>query len=252
MSVVSELVGHPRRQRADAPLGRRDVRRLGPINRRGMRSMPRALGLLLYSMRLRARRVRPDSWAALGLRRVSDAANCASARRKRWSSTSSHPSLDTTILASTHLLWVLAAEPRRLGSRSARTRRSSRPRSSRTCGWPRRSAGSPAGSRATTRSTASLCPRARASSLLFGGSEPRRRHASPTPSASTCTAPTARHLGWGNGPHTCVGIHLAKLEMRMLLEAMVERVDRISRRRADAAAQQHPPGHRTPPRAFTA
>ena len=35
------------------------------------------------------------------------------------------------------------------------------------------------------------------------------------------------HVGWGNGAHTCVGIHLAKLEMRMLLEAMVPRVDRI-------------------------
>lgn len=34
------------------------------------------------------------------------------------------------------------------------------------------------------------------------------------------------HLGWGNGAHTCVGIHLAKREMRMLVEAMIPRVER--------------------------
>jgi cytochrome P450 len=36
------------------------------------------------------------------------------------------------------------------------------------------------------------------------------------------------HVGWGNGPHTCVGIHLAKLEMQALLRAMVPRVNGIA------------------------
>jgi cytochrome P450 len=35
------------------------------------------------------------------------------------------------------------------------------------------------------------------------------------------------HVGGGNGPHTCVGIHLAKLEMQALLRAMVPRVEDI-------------------------
>ena len=34
-------------------------------------------------------------------------------------------------------------------------------------------------------------------------------------------------LGWGNGAHTCVGIHLAKLEIQALLRAMVDRVQAI-------------------------
>jgi cytochrome P450 len=34
-------------------------------------------------------------------------------------------------------------------------------------------------------------------------------------------------LGWGNGPHTRVGIHLAKLEMQALVRAMVPRVEAI-------------------------
>lgn len=35
------------------------------------------------------------------------------------------------------------------------------------------------------------------------------------------------NLGWGTGPHMCVGMHLSKLEMEVLLEALLENVDRI-------------------------
>lgn len=34
-------------------------------------------------------------------------------------------------------------------------------------------------------------------------------------------------LGWGTGPHICAGMHLAKLEMEVLLEALIEQVDSI-------------------------
>jgi cytochrome P450 len=35
------------------------------------------------------------------------------------------------------------------------------------------------------------------------------------------------HLGFGHGRHVCVGMHLARLEMRALFKAIVARVDRI-------------------------
>jgi cytochrome P450 len=34
-------------------------------------------------------------------------------------------------------------------------------------------------------------------------------------------------LGWGSGPHVCAGLHLARLEMEVLLEALVENVGRL-------------------------
>lgn len=35
------------------------------------------------------------------------------------------------------------------------------------------------------------------------------------------------HHGFGQGRHICAGMHLAKLEMRSLLKAIVARIDRI-------------------------
>jgi cytochrome P450 len=35
------------------------------------------------------------------------------------------------------------------------------------------------------------------------------------------------HVGWGHGPHTCVGMHLARLEMEVLLGALIGQVERI-------------------------
>jgi cytochrome P450 len=35
------------------------------------------------------------------------------------------------------------------------------------------------------------------------------------------------HVGWGHGPHICVGMHLARLEMEVLLDAIIRHVGRI-------------------------
>ena len=44
----------------------------------------------------------------------------------------------------------------------------------------------------------------------------------PDPERFDLDRPPGGNLGWGNGPHTCVGIHLAKLEMAALLRALVD------------------------------
>jgi cytochrome P450 len=35
------------------------------------------------------------------------------------------------------------------------------------------------------------------------------------------------HVGWGHGPHVCAGMHLARLEMEVLLGELVRQVERI-------------------------
>jgi cytochrome P450 len=62
--------------------------------------------------------------------------------------------------------------------------------------------------------------------ILFAASN-RDERRFPDPERFDLHRTNGNHVGWGNGPHTCVGIHLAKLEMRSLLEAMVPRVDQV-------------------------
>jgi cytochrome P450 len=49
----------------------------------------------------------------------------------------------------------------------------------------------------------------------------------PDPERFDLTRPNKVQLGWGNGAHTCIGIHLSKLEMHALLQAMVPLVGEI-------------------------
>ena len=62
--------------------------------------------------------------------------------------------------------------------------------------------------------------------LLYGAANRDERHY-PDPDRFDVTRNPLDQLGWGAGPHMCGGMHLAKLEMQVLLEAMVERVARI-------------------------
>ncbi|HKR18385.1 cytochrome P450 [Rhizorhapis sp.] len=62
--------------------------------------------------------------------------------------------------------------------------------------------------------------------LLYGSANRDERHY-PDPDRFDVTRNPVDQLGWGTGPHMCGGMHLAKLEMEVLLEAMIERVARI-------------------------
>jgi cytochrome P450 len=62
--------------------------------------------------------------------------------------------------------------------------------------------------------------------LLFGAANTDERRY-PDPERFDLDRPRGGHLGWGYGPHTCVGIHLAKLEMAALLRALVAQAETI-------------------------
>lgn len=224
LAVVADLVG----VQAD---GERLLRwaagtfdALGPMNRRGVRAARASSGLLMLSRRITLDRVAPGSWAAS----VLDAGERAELSREEARALVIDlvaPALDTTILASTHLVWTLARNP------DAWTRIAGQPElvagavvenvrlASPIRGFTRRLAHDhevagvrlPAGSRVA---------------LLFASAnldEARFEH----PERFDLDRTDPAHVGWGNGAHTCVGIHLAKLEMQALLRAMAPRVARI-------------------------
>jgi cytochrome P450 len=66
-----------------------------------------------------------------------------------------------------------------------------------------------------------VVPRGARVMLLYGcANRDERRYADP--SSFDITRDARDHLGWGTGPHTCVGMYLARMEMEVLLEALVE------------------------------
>jgi cytochrome P450 len=57
--------------------------------------------------------------------------------------------------------------------------------------------------------------------LLYGcANRDERRYADPD--SFDITRDSRDHLAWGTGPHMCAGMNLARLEMEVLVEALVE------------------------------
>jgi cytochrome P450 len=197
---------------------------LGPINRRNLTAAPSSLGMLAYSQRLSRARVVPGSWAAS----VFDAADRGEISRVEARTMVIDlvaPSLDTTILASTCMLWLLGRNPetwRRIrrdpGLIPAAVVEAVR-LASPIRGFTRRVARDAKIGRVSLRAGERVA-------VLFGAANLDERRF-PDPQRFDLDRPPGGNLGWGNGPHTCVGIHLAKLEMAALLRALVAQVETI-------------------------
>lgn len=224
VTVVSELVGVRGGSERMLRWAAATFDTLGPLNRRGIRGMPRTLSLLLYSMRVRPSSVPAGSWAAS----VFEARRRGELRAREARALIVDfvaPSLDTTILATNHLLWVLAANP------DAWAQIRDDPGLIPAAVVENVRLASPI--RGFTRTLASdheidgiALPKGSRVVMLFGAANLDETRF-PEPERFDVRRPNGTHLGWGNGKHTCVGIHLAKLEMRMLLEAMVPAVELI-------------------------
>jgi cytochrome P450 len=225
VTVVSELVGI--RPDTDRMLrwAASTFDTLGPTNRRALRAMRRALAMLFYALRLRSSSVAPDSWAAS----VFEAHREGELSRREVSGLIIDfvaPSLDTTILAGTYMLWLLGEKPH------AWTQIRSDPALIPTAVMETVRLASPI--RGFTRTLARAhrvadheIPQGSRIAVLFGAANLDETQF-PAPEDFRLDRENSAHLGWGNGPHACVGMLLAKLELRMLLEAMVPRVESVS------------------------
>jgi cytochrome P450 len=220
LAVVADLVG----LRADGNRllrwGAASFESLGPLNRRVVRAGPTGVSLLLYTQRLNRRRVEPGSWAE-SVFEARARGELTHAEAKALVIDFVAPALDTTVLASTYLVWLLAhnpevwdeirRDPQLIPAAVIETVRLASPIRGFTRRVAKRHGTVPAGARVV---------------LLFAAANLDERRF-PDPERFDLHRPSRVQLGWGNGPHTCVGIHLAKLEMQALLNAMVGRVDRV-------------------------
>lgn len=219
--VVADLVGV--RVESDQMLGwaAGTFNALGPLNARTLATVRSSLGLLHYTRRLSRDRVIPGSWAA-SVFDAADRGELSAAEARTMVIDFVAPSLDTTILATAHLLRLLAQHPEQwqqlreqpdlIPAAVVEAVRLASP----IRGFTRKLARDAEIGGTQLRAGDRVA-------LLYGAANFDERQF-PAPSRFDLHRPKGAHLGWGNGPHTCVGIHLAKLEMRTLLRAMVPRV----------------------------
>jgi cytochrome P450 len=223
-AVVAELVGVPGDSDRLLRWAAGAFDSLGPLNWRNIRSAPHSLGMLRYTRRLNPRAVRAGSWAASVFEAQANGELSADEARALVIDFIA-PALDTTILAAADMLKVLSdhpqaweevrADPSLAPSSVMETVRLSSP----IRGFTRRLAADhqvdgmrlPAGSRVVL--------------LYAAANRDERRFANPD--HFDLHRPNPSNLGWGNGTHACVGMLLAKLELRVLLEAMAPQVERI-------------------------
>ena len=130
------------------------------------------------------------------------------------------PSLDTTILAKGHLLNNLARNP----DQWARLRKDPSlipgavlegVRHSAVIRWFSRTAAGP------YRVGAHLVPDGARVMVMYASAN-RDHRQYPDPDRFDIARDSRFHLAWGTGPHMCAGMHLAKIEMEVMLEALVE------------------------------
>ena len=183
-----------------------------------------AISVKQYFLSVDRDHLRPGSWAAA----LFDAVDAGKLEKPEAHAAISGlvlPSLDTTIYAKGNLLYNLARHPDQWAALKADPSLISSAvlegvRYSAVVRWFSRVAVAdyeqgdvhvPAGGRVM---------------LLYGSANRDERHY-PDPGRFDVTRNPVDQLGWGTGPHMCAGMHLARLEMEVMLEALLERVERL-------------------------
>lgn len=218
--AISELVGLPEEGRASMlDWAAATFNAVGPIRPGFEADVALLMEARSYLAGLDRASVREGSWA----RTLFDAAESGKLNGQEARGALSAyvlPSLDTTILAKGHLLRNLAAAPDQW--RRLRQDPSLIPaavlegvRHSSVIRWFSRVA------RADYHAGGQVIPEGARVMVLYGSANRDERQFA-DPDTFDVTRDARSHLAWGTGPHMCVGMHLARIEMEVMLEALVE------------------------------
>ena len=197
---------------------------LGVLNWRGLVSIPSLMQMQRFSGRLDRSLVVPGGWAD----RLFDAADkgeLSRAEAKAMIIDYVAPALDTTILATGHMLWRLAvtpgayealrAEPGLVPSVVNEAVRLASP----IRGFTRYAVED------FVLGDVAILKEARVL-VLFASANHDERHYE-APEEFNIRRNPRDHVGWGHGPHSCVGMHLARLEMEIILGGLLRHVSSL-------------------------
>ncbi len=197
---------------------------LGPMNDRTTAALQTAIGLIQYTQQLGPDRVKPNGWAARILGHISTG-EISESEAAMMIVDYVAPSLDTTILASTHMLWRLAttagaydelkADPDLLRSMVFESVRLASP----IRGFTRYVVGD-------YKTEAGTIPAGSRVAVLYASANWDERHYPDVDQFQIDRNPRD-HMGWGHGSHICAGMHLARLEMETLAGALIRHVEHI-------------------------
>lgn len=227
VSIVSHLVGLPedgRENMLDWAAATFDC--MGPDNGRFAAAMPMLGEMIAYTVEQAGPdKVKPGSWAA----RIYDAVDQGMVPREQVPALLLDylgPSLDTTIFATGHLLHLLARHPDQwqalrddaalINNAVEETVRLESP----IRGFTRVAAEDSAIGGVTV-------PKGARVLVLYASANRDERKWEAPERFDIRRANASQHLGFGKGRHVCAGQHLARLEMRCLLDAMVRHFPRF-------------------------
>jgi cytochrome P450 len=225
VSVVSHLVGLPEEGRERMlDWAAATFNALGPMNARAQAGGPELLEMIQYAAGVDRSRLRPDGWAA----RLFEAADEGKLEAEEVPGLLVDyiaPSLDTTILGTGHLLYLLGAHPAQYELVRAN------PELIPAAVSEALRLGSPV--RAFTRFAVKpyhadgvAIPEGERVLILYGAANRDERHYA-EPDRFDVKREARDHLAFGHGVHRCAGGHLAQLELESLLRAVVARVRHI-------------------------
>ena len=225
VSIVAELVGLEESGRENMlEWAAATFNALGPMNDRTSAALERTLGLVRYVQKLSPDRVRQGSWAGQ-LLEAAERGELTLGEAATMVVDYVAPSLDTTILASAHMLWRLGVTD---GAFEALRRNPSLAASA-----VNESVRLASPIREFTRyaqtdftwNGVTVPARARAA-VLYASANWDERHYESADAFRVDRNPRD-HVGWGHGVHICAGMHLARLEMESLARALIEHVEHI-------------------------
>ena len=227
VTVVSNLVGLPEKGRERMLLWAQEMFNcFGPINERTIASFPVLDEMMDYAINEAVPdKLKPGSWAA-GIHDAVARGEVPAQACPAMMVDYMGPSLDTTICAISNAVWAFAnnpdqwdlvrSDPQLLPSAVNEVLRYDAP----VHGFSRYVARDvdmdgvvlPAGSRA----------------IVFFGAANRDERKYPDPDRFDVLRRPGDHLGFGAGPHACVGMNLARIEMLALFTALAKRVRRFT------------------------